>query len=180
MSLKKIFTPAEFAQRIRNITTDLLGVAADLVESLPSRPNLAREITALGINPKLLERLEKLGLKQLHPDLVLATSPGAIKLGDCVPSEQALLLKNGAEVLEGDDTRNIPINEMTAAQANQYFVNGHTRTLAQQRSWLINKSKKTAPPDSSVNYSIHRDWVVVKKPGRFSKKLILQWLTEMS
>jgi len=59
-------------------------------------------------------------------------------------------------------------------------VNGHTRTLAQQRSWLINKSKKTAPPDSSVNYSIHRDWVVVKKPGRFSKKLILQWLTEMS
>jgi hypothetical protein len=180
MSLKKIFTPAEFAQRIRNITTDLLGVAADLVESLPSRPNLAREITALGINPKLLERLEKLGLKQLHPDLVLATSPGAIRLGDCVPSEQALLLKSGAEVLEGDDIRNIPINEMTTAQANQFFVNGHTRTLAQQRSWLINKSKKTSPTDNSVNYSIHRDCVVIKKPGRFSKKLILQWLTEMS
>src|ERR1035438_652585 len=30
MSSKKIFTPEEFAQRIRNITTDLLGVAADL------------------------------------------------------------------------------------------------------------------------------------------------------
>jgi hypothetical protein len=178
--LKKTFTPEEFAERIRNITNDLLGVAADLVKALHSRPKLAREIAALGINPLLVVRLEKLGRKQLHPDLVLATSPGAVRLGVCVPSEQDLLLENGAEVLTADnDSRLIPIHELTADQAKQVFVNGHVRTLAEQRSWLANSAKK-APADFAGGYSVHKDFVVIKEPMRLPKKLVLQFLVEMS
>jgi hypothetical protein len=180
--LKKTFTftPEEFAERIRNITTDLLAVAADLVHSLPSRPKLAREIAALGINPELVKRLEKLGRKQLHPDLVLATTPGAIKLGSCVPSEQELLLESGAEVMEGDDSRVIPIHELTDDQARQVFVNGHVRTLAEQRSWLKSAAAKKVPADFVGGYSVHRDFVVIKEPMRLPKKLVLQFLVEMS
>ena len=177
--LKKTFTPEEFAERIRNITNDLLGVAADLVKALHSRPKLAREIAALGINPLLVVRLEKLGRKQLHPDLVLATSPGALRLGVCVPSEQDLLLENGAEVLTADnDSRRIPIHELTADQAKQVFVNGHVRTLAEQRSWLA--TFKKVPADFVGGYSVHKDFVVIKEPMRIPKKLILQFLVEMS
>ena len=111
---------------------------------------------------------------------MLATSPGAIRLGLCVPSEQNLLLETGAEVLtEGNDSRMIPIHELTPEQAQQVFVHGHVRTLAEQRSWLA-KSAKKAPADFVGGYSVHKDFVVIKEPMRIPKKLILQFLVEMS
>jgi len=178
---QKTFTATQFAARIRNLSTDLLTIATDLVASLVSRPQLAREIAAEGINPELIDRLERLGRKQLSSRLVFATSPGGVKLGQCLLSEQDLLLDAGVEVLTAsNDTRVIPVHELTPAQARQVFARGKVRSLAEQRSWREEAAAKKVPTDNSVNFSVHKDFVVTSQPGRWSKRLILQWLTEMS
>jgi hypothetical protein len=180
--LSKIVSAAEIAQRIQTLSNDVLGLAADLVAALDVRPELTRELVQLGVNRGLIDRLEKLGRRQIDARLVFATSPGALRLLPLPLSEQELALRDGVEVLDADEvtTRNIPVNELTAKQAKQVFADGRQRTLAEQRTYIRDKRKPVVPVDSVTAYRVERGRVVVLRPGCFSRQTILQWLTEMN
>jgi len=183
-TLTKIPSAKDFAERITNIGANLLGLAHDLVAAIDTRPELVEELVEAGVNRELVNRLERLGRGQIHPQLVFNTSPGGKRLITLPLSEQnAVLNHGGVEILEPDEKsiRTIPLNELTAQQAGQAFHGGQRRSLAEQRSWLqVRKAKQLPPVDCTTGYKVTRDRVFITKPGGYSKKLILQWLTEMS
>lgn len=172
----------ELAERIRNVSNDLLGIAHDLVMALDAKPELMDELDAAGVNRELVNRLERLGRGQIHPRLVFSTTPGAEKLLSVPLSEQSRALDNGIEVMEDDETtsRWIPVNEMTPAQARQVFHRGQIRSLAEQRTWLRSQKKKRGVAAPAEDYRICSDHVITSRPGKWPKKLILQWLMEMN
>ena len=178
----KIPSAQEIAARIRNIGTSLLEVAHDLVAAIDARPELVKELADAGVNRELLNRLEKLGRGQIHPSLVFNTTSGGTKLLALPLSEQTHVLENGVEILDADETstRLIPVNELTGEQSRQVFQSGKMRTLAEQRTWLRDRKNKLKPVDADATYRVFSDHVVVLKPGKFTKKLLLQWLTEMA
>jgi hypothetical protein len=180
-SLVKIPSAQEIAERIRNIGTDLLGIAHDLVAALDAHPERFTELVEAGVNRELISRLEKLGRNQIHPALVFNTSTGGQRLLALPLSLQTDALAKGVEVLEADGTtRHISVNELTPAQARQVFNRGSLRTLAEQRTFLNTVAAKAKPTDSDITYRVYSDHVVVLKPGKFTKALIIQWLAEMA
>jgi hypothetical protein len=181
-SLTKIDSAATFADRIRKIGDDLIHVARDIAAALDVNPRLADELQALGINRGVVRRLERLGRGQIHPSLVFSTTPGGERLLSVPLSEQSLALQDGIEVLDPDEqsTRNIPVHELTAGQARQAITNGRIRTIAEQRTWIRDRKAIGAAALARTDYRIGKDFVVTTKPGKWSKQLILQWLTEMN
>lgn len=181
-SLDKIPSAAQLAERIRAVSNDLLGIAHDLVAALDAKPELADELLEQGVNRELIRRLERLGRGQIHPKLVFATTPGAQKLLTVTLSEQTRALEEGVEVMEDDETasRNIPIADLTPEQARQVFTHGRIRALAEQRTWLRANKKKCPVAAPDEGYRVCSDHIVTNKPGKWPKKLILQWLMEMS
>ena len=181
-TLAQIPSAAEFAERIRKVSDDLLDIARDLVVALDAKPELMDELIAAGVNRELVNRLERLGRGQIHPRLVFSTTVGAVKLLALPLSAQTRALDNGIEVMEDDEStqRIIPVNEMTPAQARQAFNRGHIRSLQEQRTWLrAQKKKRGATAPTSADYRIYSDHVATYRPGRWPKKLLLQWLSEM-
>jgi len=170
------------AQRIKNVSNDLLGIAHDLVLALDAKPELADELEEVGVNRELIRRLERLGRGQIHPQLVFSTTPGAEKLLTVPLSEQSRALESGLEIMDDDETtsRNIPINELSSAQAQQAISRGRIRTLAEQRTWIRDKKKKVSPVSAKEDFRICSDHVITTRPGKWPKRLILQWLMEMS
>jgi hypothetical protein len=181
-SLDKIPSAAELAQRIRNVSNDLLGIAHDLVAALDAKPELAQELEDAGVNRELVSRLERLGRGQIHPRLVFSTTPGAEKLLTVPLSEQARVLDAGVEVMEDDETttRNIPIHELSPEQARQVFHRGQVRSLAEQRTYLRARKKKRGVAAPTEDFRVCSDHVITSRPGKWPKKLILQWLMEMN
>ena len=181
-NLSKIVSAPEIAERIRNVSNDLLGIAHDLVAALDARPELSDELIEQGVNRELIRRLERLGRGQIHPKLVFATTPGAQKLLTVPLSEQTRALDEGVECLDDDETssRKIATADMTQEQARLVFTHGRIRSLAEQRTWMrANKKRQTiSTPDEG--YRVCSDHVITTKPGRWPKKLILQWLMEMN
>lgn len=176
----RILTSSEFKKCLSNITGDLLGLAAEVALSLSAKPELKQEWLDDGINPDLISRLQKLGEGSLEPSLVFATSPGAVRLIALPRHDQTEFIKNGVEVLEpdGQNTRIIPVDQLTAKQAAQVFARGRARarTIAEQRSYQNERAPKaTAPPEA---------YIVTKKGvkgpmGFLPRELILQWVAEM-
>lgn len=181
-NLAKIPTAAELAQRIKTVSNDLLSIAHDLVAALDAKPQLADELEEAGVNRELIRRLERLGRGQIHPRLVFSTTPGAEKLLTVPLSEQSRALESGVEVMEDDEatTRNIPIHELTPEQARQVFHRGQIRSLAEQRTYLRDRKKKRGIAAPCEDFRVCSDHVITSRPGKWPKKLILQWLMEMN
>ena len=175
--LVKMPSAAELAGRIKNVGQDLLGIAADLVVALDEKPELANELIEHGVNRELIRRLEGLGRGSIHPELVFSTSPGAIRLLKLPLSEQQQALNQGTEVLDDDETttRIIPVSELTREQAKQAIG----KSLTEQRTTIRKRKSKLAPVNGTEDYRIAKDHVITSRPGKWPKRLILQWLSEM-
>lgn len=180
-SLGKPASAKEIAERISKISHDLLEVAEDLVTALDERPALAEELAGQGVNRELIRRLERLGRGQIHPRLVFATAPGALRLLTVPLSEQTQALELGIEVMDDDEegVRKLPISDMSPKQARLAIGGGRIRSLAEQRTAIREEKKKVVHVERDVDYRVHRDHVATSKPGKWSKALIIQWLAEM-
>ena len=70
--LKKTFTPEEFAERIRNITNDLLGVASDLVKALSE---LCSDIQSVARHARIQDNLNKHGFDAIEKAITALSNP---------------------------------------------------------------------------------------------------------
>lgn len=170
----------DWVKRINNMLDVVLNVARDFAAALDRRPELAVELVEFGISRELIRRLERAGRGLLDARLVLNTSVGGRRLMALTMSEQKLVIENGVEVLEADcqNTRVISLGDLTPDQARQVFSREGIRSLAQQRTFLA-KRQQVEAPISDQDFKIHREFVVTTRPGKWSRKLILQWLSEM-
>ncbi len=181
-NLTKLDTALELRDAYIDAGSRMLIWAQRLVAAIDCNPKIIDELIDLGIDHVVIRRCEKLGRGQIHLKLLYATSAGARRLLNAPLSEQTAAIERGIEVLDEDETstRHIFVDDMTPEQVRQVFSrNGIIRSITAQRSMIRERKAKVTPANGKVDYHIHKDHVVTTVPGKWSRKLILQWLTEM-
>ena len=157
-----------------------MAYAKSIALAFDARPELAAEMADMGMNRELIRRLELLGRKQIDERLLFETSCGGRKLIGLSITEQGQALSNGIEVLDMDEenTRNIPVRDLTPKQVTQVFHGANIRSIAEQRTF-IRELKRNNAPIVHEDYRVQKDKVTTYRAGVWTKKMVLQWLTEM-
>ena len=106
------------------------------------------------LNPTILNKLEQMGRKTLHPQLLFNNSAGYSKLQKLPYSLQERYIDEPIPLVvhteNGTDVLLVKAREMTKEQANQAFGSGRIRTEGEQKALLIqqesNAAKNVTPP----------------------------------
>ena len=106
------------------------------------------------LNPTILNKLEQMGRKTLHPQLLFNNSAGYSKLQKLPYSLQERYIDEPIPLVvhteNGTDILLVKAREMTKEQANQAFATGRIRTEGEQKAYLIqqesNDAKNVTPP----------------------------------
>lgn len=102
------------------------------------------------INAGILGRFEQMGRKTLHPQLLLASSPGFSRLQKLPFSmQQRYVTEPVALIVEtdnGPDVLLVKAKDMTKEQAAQAFAPGRLRTEGEQRAYLMDRRSMAAKP----------------------------------
>jgi hypothetical protein len=180
-SVSKIVNAAELAARINQVGADLVAIAKDLVAAIDLKESFKDELAKQGINRELIRRLERVGRAQIDERLILATGPAVRLLMACPLSEQRKILTDGIEVMEADEktVRKIQFESLTFPQIQRVFAQGHIRDLGEQRTWIRNNRNEMPTPEPADEYKVFKDHVVTRKPGVWTKQMILGWLQQM-
>lgn len=184
-NLSKLPTVAEMAKLISDFVADTTNraksVSETLVACLDAKPTFATELIETGVDAGLIWRLERFGRGQIHKQLLLSTTPGAMKLMTLTLSEQTRVFAEGVEVMDDDEktTRIIPFNDLSRQQCKQIFAQGTVRNLTQQRTWIRDDKRKRIPETPEEGYRVFKDHVVITRSGKWPKATVIQWLAEM-
>ncbi len=158
-----------------------------LVRAIDHDPKIIQQLVDLNMDRGFLRRMEFLGRGQIDRRLLYATSAAATRLLRAPISEQASALEKGILVLDENETdeRNIFPDDLTPEQVRQVFDrNGRIRSITEQRTVIRQRKQRLLPAKGDLNYRVHRDHIITLSAdgavtGRWSRKLIHQWLTEM-
>lgn len=100
------------------------------------------------LNPTVLSKLEQMGRKTLHPQLLFNNSGGYAKLQRLPYSLQERYIDEPIPLVvhteSGTDILLVKAREMTRDQANQAFGTGRIRTEGEQKAYLIQQDSITA------------------------------------
>lgn len=128
-------------------------ILVDLVDNDPHTYDyILRKFPTL--NPTILNKLEQMGRKTLHPQLLFNNSAGYSKLQKLPYSLQERYIDEPIPLVvhteNGTDILLVKAREMTKEQANQAFATGRIRTEGEQKAYLIqqesNAAKNVTPP----------------------------------
>jgi hypothetical protein len=173
----KSLQPADWAQKILNLASEVVSLAQEYCSALSGDHELRGRIIECGVPASVLDRMEAVGRGQIAPQLFYATGGAARRLLDCPRSIQDQALVNGLEVYEFGDVRRIPVDDLSPSQVRQVFARGKVRSPAEQRSWLESKRPQATAPEEWI---IRGDCAVHQKTGlRISKRQMLLWLSEI-
>jgi hypothetical protein len=100
------------------------------------------------LNPTILNKLEQMGRKTLHPQLLFNNSAGYSKLQKLPYSLQERYIDEPIPLVvhteNGTDVLLVKAREMTKEQANQAFGTGRIRTEGEQKAYLIQQESNAA------------------------------------
>lgn len=126
------------------------------------------------ITPEMVLRFQQIGLRQIHPHLLLCDGPGPRRLRQLTYELQDKYSKEPVELLvkTGDDweTLKVDIRNLTPDQAIQVFSRTGINSHAAQRAILEDRAAKkiAAPVDVDMPYRITGRKVVVLNPCTFT------------
>lgn len=157
-----------------------------LVKMIDQNPSVIDDIIDRypDMNAGILRQFEKMGRKQLHPLLLIESTPGETRLARLPYSEQLKYLEKPVEIVvetdDGPDLMQIQTKHLTRAQAEQVFAKDHVRTAAEQRAWIMSR-REAQVTDAWRTHP----WRVVGKQVeiagvKFTRKQILAILKEMN
>lgn len=136
------------------------------------------------INAGILRQFERLGRKQLHPLLLLESTPGESRLSRLPYSEQVRHIDKPVEIIvetdAGPDTMSVQTKHLTRLQADQVFAKDHVRSLAEQRAWLMDRRERSVTDALQTH-----PWRIVGKNQvevagvRLTRKQVLEILKEL-
>ena len=143
---------------------------------------ICEEVPFLSAN--VLRQLERIGRKQLLPELLFRDAPGFRRLQAMPFSIQKLYSKEPVELLvitdNGPDTLKVAVGDLTAAQAKQVFgETGEVRTIPSQRAWLASQSRVSIDITDEKPYAVSGRNLVIRKPCKLSLQEIGVVLAEM-
>jgi CRP-like cAMP-binding protein len=157
-----------------------------LVELIDANPQVIDEILDRypDINAGVLRQFEKLGRKQLHPLLLLESTPGESRLARLPYSEQVRHIDKPVEIIvetdAGPDTMQVETKHLTRLQSEQVFAKDHVRSLAEQRAWLMDRRERSVTDALQTH-----PWRIVGKNQvevagvRLTRKQVLEILKEL-
>jgi hypothetical protein len=100
------------------------------------------------LNAAVLGRLEQMGRKTLHPQLLFTNSPGFSKLLKLPYSMQERYVTEPVPMIvhteAGTDVLLVKAKDMTKEQAAQVFAPGRVRTEGEQKAWLVQQRSEKA------------------------------------
>lgn len=136
------------------------------------------------LNAGILRQFEKMGRKQLHPLLLLESTPGEARLARLPYSEQVRHIDKPVEIIveteAGPDTMSVQTKHLTRLQAEQVFAKDHVRNLAEQRAWLMDRRERSVTDALQTH-----PWRIVGRNHvevagvRLTRKQVLEILKEL-
>jgi hypothetical protein len=148
---------AEFGTHVGAGIESWIKAGKLLVELVGQDPDVYAKIIAKNphINAGVLGRFEQMGRGMLHPQLLLAHTPGLNKLAAMPYSVQQKYVEEPIPVIvetgAGTDVLLIKAREMTAGQAAQAFASNRLRTEGEQKAWLLDQRQRRAVPVSNTS-----------------------------
>ena len=117
-----------------------------IVEVIDEEGNSLEEINeTLEMPLDVLATLEKIGRKQVNPQLLLSDYPAARPLERLPMSEQERLMIEPVDVLLQNgtttDVLKVSVQHMTREQVKQVFARNYVRPIHEQRAWLEGQRK---------------------------------------
>lgn len=137
------------------------------------------------ISPEHLARFEQIGRKQLHPKLLLSSSPGIRALCRLPYPLQERYLKEPVELFiqngEKPTTLRVDVRNLTKLQTDQAFSFDGVRTVAAQRAWLEDRVCRNAVPtiESNLPYRTVGKKLVVVTPCTIDRRDLARLLAEL-
>ena len=134
---------AEFVTLFQHGVDAWIKAGEILVELVEDDPHVYDYIIqqAPSLNAGVLGRFEQMGRKSLHPQLLLAASPGFAKLQKLPYSMQERFIDEPIPLIVhtdgGTDVLLVKAKDLTKDQATQVFGSNRLRTEGEQKAWLI-------------------------------------------
>ncbi len=152
-----------------------------MVASMDANPDFVEGMRAEGWTSHDIGLYERLGRRQLHPELMFKVSSGGLRLQYLPYSVQEAALKDGVDVLEstGTDSRKIAVHELSAKQAKQVFAKNRVRSLAEQRTFIEEERSKKLPVNNPSAYVIRKGKLVIGG-CEFTLAQVLDWARDLS
>lgn len=183
INVDKVRTAEELVQEFRSWGAVGIGLFRELAHRLELQPESIEVFRDAGLSIEHVRVWERIGRGEVIPELALPVSLGHKALLKLTVSEQKLYYHDGVEVLEPNlqDTRRIPLTELSRDQYRQVWDGNKFRTPAQQRTWLELQSAKTVDdtPKHRSAVVVKRDVVQIKIPMTVTRSQLVGWLQQM-
>jgi hypothetical protein len=157
-------------------------IAAQAISENPDWPDEICQQVPWLTQARIYE-FQKIGLKKIHPRLMLCDLPGVRALRRLPYATQEKHVSEPVELLiSNGETLRVDIHNLTPDQAAQAFDRGGVRTIPAQRAWLEDKATQKAEPATIQiePYTIKRGLVKFNEPGlTLDRKALLRILSEM-
>lgn len=156
----------------------------EMIDADPTVIDRIREDAPM-LTPTILRQLERIGRKQLVPELLMKSGCGWNRLRLTSYETQKKYLANPVKVLietpDGPDELSVSIDNLSHSQARQVFADdGTVRDLGAQRAWIMaNVPVVEIPEEARKAYAVHGRNLVINKPCKLSLQEIGVILAEM-
>jgi hypothetical protein len=136
------------------------------------------------LNRDVLLTLERIGRRQLVPELAIRKGPGWSRLARTQYEHQKKYLDKPVELLvtteKGPDVLRVPVGNLSAAQARQIIADdGQVRDIAAQRAWLASQVKYAEPEELKRPWHVSGKGLTITRPCKLTMQEIGMILTEM-
>jgi hypothetical protein len=178
---------AELVQRGVECWLDAGKIVCAEIDNDPDWPDKVHEQHP-EIGLATIYSFERIGRMELHPQLLVADSPGARKLRQLPYSLQVKYTNSPLEVLTKTETGweqlLVGVHNLTSKQANQVFDANNIRTPEAQRAWIESQATQEASADLAKNanepYRVVGKQLVVLHPCRLTITQLAQAIAQMS
>lgn len=151
-----------------------------LCEILDSGESLSSISESAEIPYNVLCQLERIGRKQVIPQLLLSEYPAARAIERLPYSEQVRLQADPVEIMvSGGDVLKVKPSEMTSHQVKQAFAKDHCRTLSEQKAWLVDQTPTVTVSKEIASYRIRGNKVFFPAPCEMTRSTLARILAEM-
>lgn len=125
------------------------------------------------ISTGILRSLERIGRRELMPELLIKSGAGYAKLRDLPISLQKKHIAEPIPVLimtaTGPDTLNISVDDLTPRQVKQVFSANGVREISAQRAWLADNMPRADTSPDGLPFEVHGKTVVFTRPCKLTK-----------
>lgn len=141
------------------------------------------KVDLANIPQPILTTLERIGRRQLVPQVYSSNGPGYRKLAKMSYDVQEFYLVNPVELVvetsRGVDVLKVSVDALSVAQVKQVFGDTAPRDPAAQRAYLADCKRRAAPVRCEDAYELRKDSLIVTRPCELTRQQLTSLLAQM-